>query len=63
MGRLFHTFGVAFENAVSPKVFLALALLSNKSMPSVDLKLYCDTFPTSIINLYYKYIYTPAWQS
>ena len=40
MGRLFHTFGAAFENALSKKVFLALALLSNKSMPSFALKLY-----------------------
>ena len=53
MGRLFHTFGAAFENALSPKVFLALALLSNKSMPSSDLKLFRDIFLTSIRLLKY----------
>ena len=55
MGRLFHTFGAAFENALLPKVFLALALLSNNSMSSFDLKLYRDTFLTSI--RMFKYFY------
>ena len=36
---MFHKLGAVFENARSPTVFLVLALLFCKSIPSFDLKL------------------------